>query len=96
MTVGLSLFLGACSPHRGTSIQCSGQSQDSAHAVQIALDTLSNRVSWTSVVARYSHDSLGFRVVTMPTPGTSVLDGMGIIRLDAECHVLSLVVTDSA
>jgi len=75
---------------------CAAGTADSAQAVQVALDALSKRYPFHSVVLRFAYDSGTFRITTMPAPGSNVLDGMAIVRVDSACQVVGLVQTDSA
>ena len=75
---------------------CRGGADDSALAAFAALDTTNRSDPFSSVILRYSRDSTGFRIVTMPAPGSHVVDGMAIIRLSPACRVISVVKTDSA
>lgn len=94
--MALGLVLVGCTQPGADAVTCGGNGQDSTRAVRIALDTLGKVERFQSVVLRYSRDSTGVRVVTMPAPSAKVLDGMGIVRVGPSCKVLSVVQTDSA
>ena len=98
VVAALGVLAAACTSGKAADVACGDNLQDSARAARIALDTLLKRQSIHSVVLRYSHDSTGVRIVTVPVqvPGKIVLDGMGIVRLGAGCRVLSLIEADSA
>jgi len=95
--VGLAIAA-ACAraDNHGRLAACKGGADDSALAAFVALDTLNRSDPFNSVILRYSRDSTGFRIVTMPAPGRHILDGMAIIRLTPECRIISVVKTDSA
>ena len=76
--------------------RCGAGSSDSARAANLALDTVRKLSPFSSQVFRFSRDSAGFRIVTIPAPGQHVTDGMAIVRLTLECRIASLVQTDSA
>ena len=86
----------ACANNQGRLPACRGGADDSTLAAFVALDTLNRSDPFTSVILRYSRDSTGFRIVTMPAPGSRVIDGMAIIRLTPACRIISVVKTDSA
>ena len=69
---------------------------DSLAAAKVALDTVNAGSRFKSVVLRYTRDSTGFRIVTMPAPTSRVTDGMAIVRLGPACQILSVTLTDSA
>lgn len=75
---------------------CTPGSADSSAVAALALDTVSKIVQMPSRVLRFGQDSMGFRLVTIPDPTTRVTDGMAIVRIDTQCRILSVVVTDSA
>jgi hypothetical protein len=86
---------GACAkqdPQR----QCGGLVNDSTAAAELVLDSLSKLLPFPSAVYRYSRDATGFRIVTVPAPGTHVTDGRAIVQLTGQCRISSLVLTDSA
>jgi hypothetical protein len=97
--LAIQLALGACSSAgsaRGqAALLCSGLSTDSARAAQVSLDTVNRVSNFPSVVLRYSRDSAGFRIVTMPDSGRHVLDGMAVVQLTPQCAVVSLILTQS-
>ena len=69
---------------------------DSTRAVRIALDSMGQVYRFKSSVHRYGRDATGLRVVTLPTPGQSVRDGMAIVLVDHACRISRLTLTDSA
>jgi hypothetical protein len=77
-------------------VGCMVGAADSTRAVGVALDTLGRLDRFRSVVYGVRRDSGSFRIVTMPAPEESVLDGMAIVRVGPDCRVVSLVQTDSA
>jgi hypothetical protein len=76
---------------------------DSVRVVRIALDTVDathreHGATFQSAILRFEPDSAAgrVRIVTVPTPGQTVLDGMAVVLLDCDGRVFDLVLTDSA
>jgi hypothetical protein len=49
-----------------------------------------------SEIFRYSHDSIGFRLVTIPAAGELMMDGMAVVELSPTCQIRNVVQRDSA
>lgn len=81
---------------RGSLARAATPSCDSAQAARVALDSLAQLDPFPSAVYRFESDSLGVRIVTWPTSGQLVLDGMAVVRIDRACRIVSLIQTDSA
>src|SRR5216684_2522890 len=96
LAAGLPVAVAIACGHAQGQARCDGGGSDSARAARVALDTLARIQPFPSQVYRFSRDSSGFRIVTLPAPDHLMTDGMAIIRLNAQCQVTSLVQTDSA
>ena len=68
---------------------------DSARAVNMAIDSLSEIDHFKSKVYRFENDSIGTQVVMVPNTSL-IVDGMAVIRIDRGCRITSLVRRDSA
>jgi hypothetical protein len=69
---------------------------DSTRVVSVALDSIDRVYRFKSSIHQFADDSSGFRVVTWPTPGQNVLDGMAIVLVNHDCRIVRLTPTDSA
>lgn len=69
---------------------------DSTRVVSVALDSIDRIYRFKSSIHQFADDSSGFRVVTWPTPGQNVLDGMAIVLVNHDCRIVRLTPTDSA
>ena len=69
---------------------------DSTRVVSVVLDSINHVYRFKSSIHQFADDSTGFRVVTWPTPGQNVIDGMAIVLVNHDCRIVRLTPTDSA